>query len=157
MIELTDGEILAIVQTVNSGEIAQGELATEKALSSTVADYAELMVTSHTTAQSEVEVVAMDREIEPQPNMLASTMESAAEQVLEQLTDLPAATDQFDLAYMASQVSQHTLVLETLREQLIPEANDRELVATLETLELEVSAHLDMAEAIVEALATPEP
>lgn len=156
VIELTDGEILAIVQTVNTGEIAQGELAAENALAASVADYAELMVTSHTTAQSELEVIAMDREIEPESNMLASNIEASAEQVLEQLTELPAETQEFDLAYMASQVSQHTVVLETLRAQLIPQADDPELVAALETLELEVAAHLDMAEDVVNEITNPE-
>lgn len=157
LFQFTDGEILAIVQTANSGEIAQGELATEKAMSVRVADYAEHMVLAHTTAQAEVDVVAMASDIEPQSNLLATNLENAAEQVLEQLTELSADTTEFDFAYMTAQVSQHTVVLETLRVQLIPQADDPELVAALETLELEVAAHLDVAEDIVEELANLEP
>lgn len=157
LLQFTDGEILAIVQTANSGEIAQGELAMEKALSPSVADYAEHMVMSHTMAQSEVDVVVMDSEIEPQANLFATNLENAAEQVLEHLTELPVATTEFDFAYMTAQVSQHTVMLETLRVQLIPQTDDPELVAVLETMEGEVAAHLELAEEIVEDLASPAP
>jgi putative membrane protein len=149
-VELEDGEILQVVLSANSGEIDQGEVATDMAQDAAVLDFAETMVTEHTAALDDGEALASDAGIEPTASTLSADLEAESQSIVTMLQSTPEAD--FDLAYMQAQVTVHQEVLDLLNETLIPQAQDPDLSAYLEDVKTHVEEHLENAQGIVSDL-----
>lgn len=145
--ELTDGEILQVVETANAGEVEQGELAAGRAQDAAVVAFAELMVTEHNAALEDGEDVAADTGIEPEESSLSQMLAAESDATIATLEETDEA--EFDLAYMQAQVTVHQKVLALLDERLIPQADDEALVTYLEDVRTHVENHLSEAEDIV--------
>jgi putative membrane protein len=149
-VELDDGEILQVVLTANTGEIEQGELASETAQDAAVVTFAETMVTDHTAALDDGEALATDANIEPTESALSASLEAESDAIIATLESTPE--EGFDLAYMQAQVMVHQKVLDLLNDELIPQAEDPDLSTYLEDVKAHVEEHLESAQGIVSDL-----
>ena len=111
----TDPQIAAIVVAANQVDIDAGKLAKSKTHSKAVKDFAQLMITDHT-----------------------SVNQSAAK-----LKTLKCAA--FDKAYAEHEVAYHQQVLDAIDKTLIPSAKNEELKALLVKVRPTIAEHLDHA------------
>lgn len=147
--ELTQGQILNVLATVDSGEIAQAQLAVTKATAPQVRQFANDMIEMHSRSKQEGAQFAEQSGITLSSSKLSNTLENKGSAELRELETTDAS--KFDKTYMHAQVKQHQEVLDKVNSQLIPAAN-----ATtrdqLETARGMVQQHLADAKKIDEAL-----
>ncbi len=148
--ELTDARILHIVITANTGEIAEGQLALTRATAAAVLSFADEMVTEHGAANTDANALAADQAITPETNPVSEMLAQKSTETVAELTAV--ATAEFDVAYMEAQVAAHTEVLALIEDQLLPEADNAELVTFLGSIRNHVAAHLIDAETTLDDL-----
>lgn len=149
--DLNDASILHVLQTANTGEIEQGEIASTKATEGIVRLYAERMVTEHTSANTQGQMLATELGITPAPNPVSAALEAQSNMVEAQLT-ATAAGSAFDVLYMQSQVEAHQQVLDLIDDQLLPEAESDEVEQMLTTMRPVIEDHLADAQTILAGL-----
>lgn len=147
---LTDGEILKVLTTVNSGEIAAAQVAQPAAQATAVKNYAAMMITEHSTANGQTLALVSSKHIAPTPSDLSMHLEAEGAALLVTLSQIPSAN--FDKVYMQTQLQMHAEVLGKIDTQLIPSASDPDVKALLVTIRASVAMHHDMAQTILDAL-----
>lgn len=148
--ELSDGEIAAIVVAANGIDVRYGEIARERAQNEEVKAFAETMITDHTAVnESAVDLVGR-LGVTPQENDVSRSLESSAESTRADLSALSGAA--FDEAYIANEVVYHRAVLDALDTLLIPNATNAELRETLVGVRPAFEAHLRHAESLQQTL-----
>lgn len=148
--QLSDGEIAAIVVAANGIDVRYGEIARERAQDEQVKAFAETMITDHTAVnESAVELVGR-LGVTPQENDVSRSLESGAAQTRTELSALSGAA--FDEAYIANEVTYHRAVLDALDTLLIPNATNAELRETLIGVRPAFEAHLRHAESLQQTL-----
>jgi putative membrane protein len=147
---LSDGQIAAVVETANKGEIDQAKTALKKSKNARVRQFAQHMVTDHTGAMNDEKTVDQKNGITPQANDVSDGIKSNGEKVMSQLNS--SAGDSFDKAYIDAQVDEHQKVLDTLDNKLIPKAQNADLKSLLEKVRAKVAGHLKMAQDVQASL-----
>lgn len=141
---LSDDEIVAVLNTLNRGEIRHAELALQKSDNPEVIDVAERILSDHLSLQQRTESVAEQAGLVPQENALSRALEEQAMAITDTLQE--ATGEEFDRAYLDSQVTMHELALQTVNEDLLPEADDGQLRELLRAAPSGLQRHLDVAE-----------
>lgn len=147
---LTDARILHVVITANSGEVAEGQLALTRAMDPSVVSFADEMVMEHGASNTQANTLATEQAITPETNPISEMLAQKSGETVAELTAVAAA--EFDVAYMESQVTAHTEVLALIEDQLLPEADNAELVTFLGHVRDHVGAHLFDAETTLDGL-----
>lgn len=141
---LTDGQVVAVLEAVDSGEIAQGLLAMSQAGDMRVRDFGAAMVSMHTASSERVTAVRRRVGITPADSDLSRMLTADATGARGRLAALSGAA--FDRAYTAAQVMQHAHVLEVIDRTLIPATMHVELrTALMDDVRPMVAAHLQQA------------
>jgi putative membrane protein len=148
--DLSDGEILKVLDTANLGEIEQGEIATDRAQAEEVRDYAETMIVDHSAAREKGDMLAKSNDITLEANPIAQRLQAKSDAIVARLTS--ADSGEFDAIYMQSQVEVHEAVLELLDTTLIPDADTPEVEAFVTQIRAAVAEHLEMAEDVLDSL-----
>lgn len=143
---LTDPEIAHIAVTANAIDSAMGELAKTKARSSAVKSFAQTMVTDHGGVNRQAVQLAQKLKVTPQENDVSRQLQQGADQARADLESKSGA--EFDRGYMQREVEYHQAVLDALDQALIPNAQNTELKALLESVRPAFVAHLDRAKQI---------
>ncbi|MGH7443745.1 MAG: DUF4142 domain-containing protein [Longimicrobiales bacterium] len=150
-LQLSDGEIAAVVVAANGIDVRYGEIARERAEDPRVKEFAETMIADHTAVnESAVELVGR-LGVTPQENDVSRSLESAAAATRTELSTKSGG--EFDAAYIANEVAYHRAVLDALDTLLIPNATNAELRETLIGVRPAFEAHLRHAESLQQALA----
>ena len=148
--DLDDAQILAVVRTVNSGEVAAAELATERAASGETRQFAQHVMADHSKGNEQVATLAAS--IPPRDNPLSM---SVREQTAAEIEKLEAHSgEDFDEAYVEVQARLHEQALETIDEHLLPAASDQKLRMLLETTREQIASHLEHAQQLQGGAAT---
>lgn len=147
---LSDDQVIQVVRTANLGEIAQAEVALERAVDPEVRAYAQEMITDHTAANQMATALAMAEGLTPRASALSRELTQESNAIVNwlEITPLPL----FDRSYMQSQVEVHAEVLRIIDEVLLPSAADPQLDEFLATMRTAVAAHLMHAQTILETL-----
>jgi putative membrane protein len=146
----TDAQILQIVATVDTGEIEQAQIATTKATSVQVREFATEMIDQHTTSKQEGTQLAASVSLTPEGSAISNKLKSDATQVAESLKNSDSAA--FDETYMKAQIKQHQEVLDMLTGQLIPSASNPQLRQQLTKAQAMVQHHLMKAQQIEQTM-----
>jgi putative membrane protein len=149
--DLSDGEIAAVVQAADHGEIDQAREALRKAKSDRVKEFARHMITDHSAAERKLASVDAKASITPKESAASAQLKSGGEETLESLRS--SSNEDFDKAYMDAQVRQHTEVLALLDDELIPHAQNTDLLKALREVRAKVAGHLKMAQDVQATLA----
>ena len=147
---LDDAEILAVVRTVNSAEVAAAELATERAAAGETRQYAQHVMEDHSKGNQQVATLAAA--IPPRDNALSMTLREQGAADLEKLEQ--QSGEQFDRTFVVAQARMHQQVLDTIDEQLLPAADDQQLRMLLQTTREKVAMHLEHAQELQGTTAT---
>jgi putative membrane protein len=148
---LKDGEIVAVVQTADHGEIDQAREALRKGKNGRVKQFAQHMITDHTAAETKLASLDSKAGITPTENAVTAQLKTGGEQIMGTLKS--STGSDFDKAYIDAQVNEHTQVLDLLDNKLIPHAQNADLTKTLQDVRTKVAGHLKMAQEIQSALA----
>jgi putative membrane protein len=147
---LGDAEILAVVRTVNSGEVAAGELATQKAAGGDTRQLAQHLIADHTEGNEKVSEIALA--IPPRDNQLSQTLREQAAAERETLEG--HSGEEFDRAFVESQARMHQQVLDTIDRQLLPAVTAEPVRELLESTREQVASHLEHARELQGGAAT---
>jgi predicted outer membrane protein len=142
---LTDGQIVLVIDTLNGGEVEVAFAALPKLMNAEVSAFANEMVTAHGMARTANSQLAQSQGLVPAPSDVQAQLKASADaQVLAFQTSTAAA---LDAPYVESQVSMHTDAL-ALAERLFNAAETPQLRNELRAMIMDISAHLEEAEAI---------
>jgi putative membrane protein len=144
---LTDGQIAAITDDLNTGEIEQAKVARSKSKNKDVLSFANMMIEHH--GQAKKKQAALKESPEPSP--LAKQLQSDSQKTLTQLNQ--ANGSDFDRAYLDAQVEGHQKALDTVRQKLLPSAKTPELTKYLRDLQPTIEQHLTRARSLRDSLA----
>jgi putative membrane protein len=152
---LTDSQIAAVTTAANSGEIQLGTLARNRARLAEVRSFAQEMIDMHGAAQARSTALLQTLNIIPVMSDLSVQLERDAQQVA---TMLQATTDaDFDLAYVQSQVSIHTQVLEIFDRVLLTSVTAPALRTDLTLARGDVQRHLMQAQMLLALVQSTPP
>jgi len=136
---ILDADSGAVARTINDGEIQMAQLAVSNASSEEVRNYAQMMITDHTSANSMLQSAGYAT----RENPITQTLNMEVNRQMAMLRGKSGAD--FDRAYIGSQVLMHQTALETMRTTLMPSAQEGRLKQTLGTMRQSVEMHLEHA------------
>ena len=138
-LNLNDQQIVKITDDVHASEIEQARLAQQKTENPQVRQFAAMMINQHDQARQQESALSLGSEESP----LSRKLQAKSETTLEELRTKQGAN--FDRAYLRAQIEGHQEVLDTIRNELRPNAQSAELQVYLQQLEPKVAQHLDHA------------
>jgi putative membrane protein len=145
---LTDPQIAAVTDAVNTAEIEQAQLAQSKSTNDQVQSFAGMMIEHHGQAKRKQTTLGIAEAESPLSLKLAAETHTTLAQLKQK------SGSEFDRAYLQAQIDGHQKVLETIDQQLLPNAKDPELKTYLQELRPQVAAHLERARTAKDALAS---
>jgi putative membrane protein len=143
MAKLSDPEVAMVAMTANMGEVDQGMIAVNKAQSSDVRDFGQMMVDMHSAAAARQTTLAASANVMPVSSAVSDQLRDNSSMIVMQLND--ADTASFDKTYMQSQVDVHQKVLSLIDTVLLPSVQNDKLRAELTTMRGDVESHLSQA------------
>ena len=143
MDKLSDGQIAAVLMTVDEGEIEQAQAALQRATDPEVRAFATHMVDQHTASKQAGTQLASQTGLKPLESPKSSELRANAAQQLERLNAADEAN--FDITYVSGQIEQHAAVLKLIEDQLLPAVNQPGLRDHLQNARGMVQEHLDRA------------
>ncbi|WP_426733433.1 DUF4142 domain-containing protein [Myxococcus faecalis] len=149
-VELTDAQILRVMQVANESEIAFGALGQSRASTASVRDFSVKMVTEHTVAREELGLLAVDQELRPADSELSSMLMADAQHMMAEMDSLEGT--RFDLALMDVQLALHARTAMLLDSLLLSQSDNEALRQTLMVQRKAVQGHLEEALPIQKAL-----
>jgi putative membrane protein len=139
----TDPQIIEIVITANSGEVAQAKLAEDKTTNAHVTEFAKRMIKDHSASKAETIALAAKLKVQPAESSTSKKLADGSSAAIEKLKKLTGAA--FDKAYIDAQVQAHVDVLHMFDKLLIPNARNAELKGLLTKTRPVIAAHLEHA------------
>lgn len=139
----SSGEILQVLHVINNGEIQQAELALQQSFQPEVRDTAQVILRDHTNANERINSIAQPG-IELKDTTLSNGVQMQAEEIREELTELSGS--EFDCTYLQKQVELHRIALDTVRNDLRPDAEDPQVQEILDDAEPGLEEHLQRAQ-----------
>ena len=149
---LSDGQLLQVLSTVDTGEIQQAQIALTKATSPQVRNFASDMIGQHTKAKQMGASLASQNNWALRPSPTSDKLQQKGSSTVSKLQGTD--TRDFDVLYMQGQVEQHSEVLKMLDEKLIPSASSAGVKQQLTEARAMVQQHLTHAEQLRDALGT---
>lgn len=138
-----DAQIAAIVVTANQVDIDAGKLAKGKTRTKSVRQFAQQMVTDHTSVNKSAGALVSKLKVKPEPNATSDSLKKDGDDNLAKLKKMKGAA--FDKAYIDHEVEYHQTVLDAVDKTLIPSAKNEELKALMVKVRPTFVAHLDHA------------
>jgi putative membrane protein len=140
---LSDAQIAGILEAANQAEIQQGTLAQRMARRPEVRDFATMMVTDHSKALEDGRHLATKAGFGTASSEQTSELRAGNQEAVSELNEATIA--EFDEKYIDVQIQAHEHVLELLDDDLIPNAVNAELRASLFATRPVVATHLERA------------
>ncbi len=140
------GQALKILMVINNNEIDAANLALKRSSNADVKKFAETMKNDHTQNLQDIQKLADKNNISAVDTNKSKLL---AQKGAHELSKLESASDKdFDKDYIDAMVKGHKAVLDLIDTELLPKANNPEVVDYLKTTRNTVSQHLDMAKAL---------
>lgn len=146
----SDAEIAHIVVTANQVDIDAGKVAASKTKNPEVKQFAQQMVTDHTSVNKQATDLAKKLGVKPKQNEASKGLVKGGKENMAKLKKLSG--QEFDKAYVDQEVAYHEAVLSTIDETLIPNAKNEELKGLIEKVRPAIAAHLEHAKTLQEKL-----
>ena len=127
----TDPEIAHIAYTAGAIDAAAAKQALAKSHDAQVRAFAETMLRDHEAVNAQALALVKKLKVTPADNAISKSLAAQAKTTGEKLAALDGAA--FDRAYVQNEVDYHRAVNGALKSTLIPDADNGELKALLET------------------------
>ena len=146
----TDPQIAMIAVTADNVDIDAGKLAAQKSSNPKVKQFAQMMVTDHTSVNKKATALAKKLKLTPEESDTSRSLKSDGDKNLEKLRGLSGA--EFDKAYVDNEVAYHEAVIKVVTDTLIPNTKNAELKKLLESAGPVFSSHLTHAKELQSSL-----
>jgi len=143
---LNDQQIAKVTDSVHTAEIEQARLAQKKTTNEQVRQFASMMIEQHTQARQQQSALNLSAADSP----LSEQLTTQSQATLDALQSKQGS--EFDQAYLQSQITAHQQVLEAIRNELRPNAQNPQLQVYLQQLEPKVAEHLEHARQVQQSL-----
>lgn len=147
---ITDANIAAIVVGANNIDISAANIALKKSTNLEVREFAQRMVTDHQSVLDAAVQLVTRLGVKPENNDLVHTLAKQSQNHETNLRKLSGPN--FDKVYIDHEVDYHIAVIDVVKNQLIPNANNKELKNTLISVLPAFDAHLAHCKMIQKAL-----
>jgi putative membrane protein len=127
----TDPQIAHIAYTADLLDIEAGKQALDKSQNKDVRAFAQRMVADHTSVNDQALALVKKLNVTPEDNPTSQSLTKQADAKRQELAKLNGAT--FDKAYADNEVAYHKTVNTALSSTLIPDAQNAELKALLQS------------------------
>ena len=148
--ELNDAQIVSVLNTANMGEITQGQIAVQRSMNPTVKAFAQKMINEHTANDQKTKAWAASAGITAQANDISMKLKKESDDIVMKLNKEDAKD--FDKTYIDCQIKVHKMVLKTIDDKLIPNAQSADLRNHLVATRAAVSGHLMQAEMMMKMM-----
>jgi putative membrane protein len=146
----TDPQIVGIVEAANQIDIDYAKLAESKAKDKQVKDFAQLMITDHSSVQKAVGDLAAKLNVTPADSETSNSLKTQAQQIMQKLQGLK--DKEFEKAYIDNEVAYHQAVINATKTVLTPNAQNAELKSALQGAEPVFENHLQHAQQVQSAI-----
>jgi putative membrane protein len=146
----SDPQIVGIVSAADQIDINYAKLALSKTNDKQVKDFAQQMITDHTSVQKAVADLAAKLNVTPAESGTSSSLTTQARQTMQKLDGLNGKA--FDKAYIDNEVAYHQAVINTTNTVLIPSAQNADLKSALQGAVPLFEGHLQHAQRVQSAL-----
>ena len=146
----TDSQIAGIVVAADQIDIDYAKLAESKAKDKQVKDFAQLMITDHSSVQKAVGDLAAKLNVTPADSETSNSLKTQAQQTMQKLQGLK--DKEFEKAYIDNEVAYHQRVINATKTVLIPNAQNAELKKALQGAEPLFEGHLQHAQRVQSAI-----
>jgi putative membrane protein len=144
--KLTDPEIASVAVTANQIDINYAQIAKEKSKDKGVLEFANTMAADHKAVIDKAVALVTKLKVTPKDNAVSQKLNADAEKTK---IDLRAKSGKaFDKAYIDNEVAYHKAVISTVETLLIPQSQNAELKALLQSVDPVLKAHLAHAEMV---------
>jgi putative membrane protein len=127
----TDPQIAHIAYTAGQIDIEAAKQALDKSKDNDVRAFAQQMVGDHTTVNNRALALVKKLNVKPEDNSTSQSLTKQAEATRNKLASLDGTA--FDKAYIDNEVAYHKTVKTALSDTLIPDAQNVELKALLQS------------------------
>lgn len=142
--ELTDPEIASVAVTANQIDVDYGKIALKKATNAEAKKFAQTMIDDHTSVINQAVALAKKLGVTPKDNDVTQSLLKGAEKTKKMLNS--KSGEDFNKAYIDNEVAYHEAVISTVKNVLIPQAQNQELKELLQSVLPVLEHHLEMAE-----------
>lgn len=146
----SDPQIVGIVVAADNIDIDYAKLAISKTKDKQVRDFAQQMMTDHSSVQKSVNELAAKLNVSPEDSETSNSLKSQAQQMTQKLQGLRGKA--FDRAYIDNEVAYHQAVINATKTVLIPSAQNAQLKSALQGAEPLFEGHLQHAERVQSAI-----
>jgi putative membrane protein len=147
--ELSDANIVALLDHANAADSTAGALAATKATNPEVKQFAKLMMSEHHTLRKQGADLAKQLKVTPEPPA-NDPVTPLAKQETQALQSAPKGAE-FDKTYIDQEVAAHQAVLD-LANQAHDQADNAQLKALIEKAKPVIEKHLDQAKQLQQKL-----
>jgi putative membrane protein len=149
--DLTDANIVALLDHANAADSTAGALAATKATNPGVKQFAKLMMSEHHALRKQGRDLAKQLKLTPEPPATDPVTPLAQQEM--QALQSAAKGAEFDRTYIEQEVAAHQAVLD-LAKQAHSQADNEQLKALIEKAQPVIEKHLDMAKQLQQKLQT---
>ena len=146
----TDPQIAHIAYTASEIDIKAAELAKKNSKNKEVLSFADDMIRDHKAVNEQALALVKKLNVTPEDNETSRALAKQGEDQLKKMSSLQGA--EFDRAYSQAEVAYHQVVNDSLRNTLIPSANNAELKTLLSTGLKIFEGHQQHAEQLAKGL-----
>ena len=140
---LSDAEIASIAVTANQVDVDYGKIAVDKTANEQVKKFAQTMIDDHGAIIEKATALATKLNLTPEDNATSQSLVDGAKKTKDELNAMNGLS--FDKAYINNEVTYHEAVIATVKDKLIPQAENQELKDLLESALPLFEHHLQMA------------
>jgi len=140
-LELTDAQIMLVLDTLNAGEVEEAYAALPRLSSDDVVAFAQQMISDHSSGRQMVTTTERNLNVKPMPSDVQAELESDAQMHVDEFQQ---GTGPLDAAYMQEEVADHAHAL-ALLNRLEEAADAAQLKTLITTLRGTVQQHYDLA------------
>lgn len=148
----TDPQIAGIVQTANQIDIEQARLALRKSSNPQIKEFANQMISDHTSLEKSVNDLAKKLGVTPAPSDTSKQLKQQAADETKKLRSMKGKA--FDQEYASHEVAFHQAVIDAAKSTLIPGAKNADLKSALENAAPLLQGHLQHAQQLQQSLQT---
>jgi putative membrane protein len=147
--DLSDANIVALLDHANAADSTAGALAATKATNPEVKQFAKLMMSEHHALRKQGADLAKQLKVTPEPPA-NDPVTPLAQQETQALQSAPKGAE-FDKTYIDQEVAAHQAVLDLIN-QAHDQADDAQLKALIEKAKPVIEKHLDQAKQLQQKL-----
>ncbi|MBK5212284.1 MAG: DUF4142 domain-containing protein [Flavobacteriaceae bacterium] len=142
--QLTDPEIAKVAVVANQIDVDYAKLAIDRSKNPDVREFANTMIADHSAIIKQAVALVTKLGVVPQDNAMSKSLLQQADETTKKLK--AAKGKAFDKAYIDNEVAYHKAVIGAVKTVLIPQSQNAELKALLETAMPILETHLHHAE-----------